>query len=111
METVNWFEMMVQVAGILAAVIGGFGAVPIVNFFKNFFNLQGNAAIVLAVAFAVIWGVVEMIVGGQITESSFELANLGALVVAVFMVSQAKYNMIKEDKQDTKIEKVTQAVH
>lgn len=104
METVNWFEMMVQVAGILAAVIGGFGAVPAVNWLKSALNLQGSAAIVLTVAFAILWGVVEMIVGGQITESSFELANLGALVVAVFMVSQAKYNMVKDDKQDAKIE-------
>lgn len=91
---INWFDILIQVAGILVALIGGFGAVPTVNFLKKVMRLQGNAALVLSVLFAVVWGVAEMIVGGQITEGSFTIANLAALVVAVFAVSQAKYKMI-----------------
>jgi hypothetical protein len=47
-ETVefNWFETLVQVAGILVAVIGGFGAVPAVNWLKSTLKLQGNEALV-----------------------------------------------------------------
>jgi hypothetical protein len=91
----NWFEILAQVAGILAAVIGGFGAVPAVNWLKGVLKLEGGAALVLTVLFAVVWGVAEMIVGGQITQDSFTLANLAALVTAVFAVSQARYNMLK----------------
>ncbi len=57
----NWFETLVQVAGILVAVIGGFGAVPAVNWLKGALKLQGNAALVLTVLFAVVWGVAEMV--------------------------------------------------
>ena len=91
----NWFDILVQVAGILAAVIGGFGAVPAVNWLKGVLKLEGSAALVLTVLFAVVWGVAEMIVGGQITQDSFTLGNLAALVTAVFAVSQARYNMLR----------------
>ena len=92
---IEWFVILVQVAAILVAVIGGFGAVPAVNWLKGALKLQGNGALILTVLFAIIWGVAEMIVGGQIVEDSFTLANLAAVVTAVFAVSQAKYNMIK----------------
>jgi len=91
----NWFEIVVQVAGILAAVIGGFGAVPAVNWLKSILKLQGNGALVLTVLFAIVWGVVEMIIGGQIAQDSFTLGNLAALVTAVFAISQAKYKMLQ----------------
>ena len=91
---IKWFEILMQVAGILVAVIGGFGAVPAVNWLKSVLKLQGNGALVLTVLFAVVWGVAEMIVGGQVSEASFTLANLAALVTAVFAVSQAKYKML-----------------
>ncbi len=93
--SLDWYEILVQVAGILVAVIGGFGAVPAVNWLKGLLNLQGNAALILTVLFAVVWGVAEMVVAGQITPDSFTLSNLAALVVAVFAVSQAKYDMVK----------------
>jgi len=91
----NWFETLVQVAGILVAVIGGVGAVPAVNWLKSTLKLQGNAALVLTVLFAVVWGVAEMVVSGQVTQDSFTLGNLSALVAAVFAISQARYNMLK----------------
>lgn len=45
--------------------------------------------------FAVVWGVAEMVVSGQVTQDSFTLGNLSALVAAVFAISQARYNMLK----------------
>lgn len=90
----NWFEVLVQVAGIIIAVVGGFGAVPAVNWLKGALRLEGNGALALTIVFAILWGVAEMFVGGQIVEDSFTLTNLAALVTAVFAVSQAKYNML-----------------
>jgi phosphoenolpyruvate synthase/pyruvate phosphate dikinase len=49
----------------------------------------------LTVLFAVVWGVAEMVVSGQVTQDSFTLGNLSALVAAVFAISQARYNMLK----------------
>jgi hypothetical protein len=104
------FTILVQVSGILAALIGGLGAVPIVNGLKKLMGLQGTAAIVLTVVFSVLWGIAELLVGGQLEQDALTLQNLAAIAVMVFTISQAKYNMISQDKQDTKIEKVTQAV-
>ena len=98
MMDIKWFEILVQVAGVLVAVIGGFGAVPIVNSLKGAMSLKGNGALALTIVFAAVWGVAEMIVGGQITTNSFTVANIAALVVTVFTVSQAKYNMIKDSE-------------
>ena len=92
---INWFEILVQVAGIIVAVVGGFGAVPAVNGLKKVLKLSGNSAIALTVGFAVLWGVAELLVGGQIDQTSLTIGNLAAIVTAVFAISQAKYNQLK----------------
>jgi hypothetical protein len=89
------FTILVQVAGILVALIGGLGAVPIVNALKGLLKLQGTAAIVLTVVFSVLWGVAELLIGGQLNQDALTLSNLAAVAVMVFTISQAKYNMIK----------------
>jgi hypothetical protein len=89
------FTILVQVAGILVALVGGLGAVPIVNALKGLLKLQGTAAIVLTVVFSVLWGVAELLVGGQLNQDALTLSNLAAVAVMVFSISQAKYNMIK----------------
>ena len=89
------FEILVQVAGIVLALVGGFGAVPIVNWLKGLLKLSGSNAIILTVAFSAVWGVAELLVGGQFDQTTLTLSNLAAIVAAVFAISQAKYNSIK----------------
>jgi hypothetical protein len=89
------FTILVQVAGIILAVIGGFGAVPIVNWLKGLLKLSGNSAIILTVAFAAVWGIAELFVGGQLDQSALTMGNLAAVVTAVFAISQAKYKMLQ----------------
>jgi hypothetical protein len=91
----DWFGVLVQVAGVILAIVGGFGAVPIINWLKGVLKLQGNYAIILTVAFSAIWGIAELLVGGQITQDAVTVGNLAALVATVFAISQAKYNSIK----------------
>ena len=90
------FDLLVQVAGIVLAVIGGFGAVPAVNWLKGVLKLEGSGAIALTVAFAVVWGIAELLVGGQINQDALTVGNLAAIVTAVFAISQAKYNSLKD---------------
>lgn len=92
----DYFELGIQIAGIITAVIGGFGAVPTVNFLKNALNLKGNAALILTVVLSVIWGIAELLIGGQLTPDMLTIGNLAAVVATVFAISQAKYKMITQ---------------
>jgi hypothetical protein len=94
MDNTQVYEILVQLATILTAVIGGVGAVPAVNWLKKLIGASGNGALALTIGFAAVWGVAELLIGGQLAPDVLTLGNLAAVVTAVFAISQAKYGML-----------------
>lgn len=93
----DYFPFVYQVAGVIAAVIiTGIGVVPFTDFLKGIFKLEGNAAKWLSIILAMVLGIAEAIVAGEITGDMLTIENIAGLVTLIWFVSQ---NFYKEHYQ------------
>lgn len=88
---VEWFEILELVATVIVGIGGGAVLVPVVNWVKGLLNVEGGFVVALAIFFSVVIAVAENVVAGVITPDSFQLSNLGVLVITVYLASQEIY--------------------
>lgn len=96
MNDAQWFDILVQIAAIVAAMFGGGALVPVVAWLKRISGASGFASIVLVATASLIMGTAELLVAGQIVPDQIAADNFGAVVIAIFAASQAVYRMLKD---------------
>lgn len=97
------WSSFVQFAGMLVAIIGGSaGVVPLVNWLKTQFNLEGNIVEVLSWIMSAIVAILIAVAGGVITPDLFaDPLQLLTVVLGVIFGSNKLYafDKSKRDKQ------------
>ena len=90
---IDW-SLIVQVAGIFLALIGGVLAVPLVNLIKNAARIDGRLAQLVTAVVAALIAVLTMIVSGAISPEPLTVEYIGSLFTAVLVASQAEYQRL-----------------
>ena len=87
---------VVEVATFLLALVGGVLSVPIVDWLKEAAGIDGRLAQVLTVAVSVIMAILTLTVGGVLSPDSVTPENVGSVLLAVLLASQAEYNRLRQ---------------
>ena len=90
----TYADLVGLLATVLAIAVGLGGAPAVVQWLKQVLNLQGNWAVALSVAVALLFGIVALMVEGVIAPETFTPANAVGLVLAVWTASQIQYHLI-----------------
>ncbi len=90
------FVFVREVAVVLVALLGGGAVVPVVNWLKETFRLQGYAAVALTVFISVLMGAAGLIAEGQLTPESVRLDNFSDWFLLVFLSSQVVFRMLQD---------------
>lgn len=93
--TNNW-DTIVQAAGLLLALISGVGAVPLINWLKEYSQLSGRWAYLPVAVVAVVFALANMVVTGQITPELITPETAVSLFLAVLVASQVEYRRLKD---------------
>jgi hypothetical protein len=88
------FEILVQLAQILVALLAGGMVVPAVNWIKEKVSLQGWGAWALSAAVALLFGAATVLAEGQLTASDFAWDNIATIFAVVYAASQSIYAML-----------------
>lgn len=89
------WEWILQIALIVVGLAGGgVGVVWLVNWLKAALRLEGSAAMAAAAVVSLVVALAELIAAGQIAPQAFEVSNLAALVLLVWVTSQEVYRRI-----------------
>lgn len=94
----DW-EAIIQIATILASLLGGGGAVWIVDLLKQWFGWSGGKAVALTAVVSTILAGAVLIVEGQVTGSGVNWENLGWLFSIVFAAAKVQFDRIRKEQQ------------
>lgn len=102
----DW-EAIIQIATILVSLLGGGGAVWIVDLLKQWLGWSGSKAIILTAIVSTILAGAVLIVEGKITGAGVNWANLGWLFSIVFAAAKVQFDRIRKEQEETKLKEAT----
>ena len=94
----DW-EAIIQIATILVSLLGGGGAVWIVDWLKDMLGWSGTRAVALTALISTILAIAVLIVEGQVTGSGVNWSNLGWLFSIVFAAAKVQYDRIRKEQE------------
>ena len=94
----DW-EAIVQLASIIVSLLGGGGAVWIVDQIKGHFGWSGSKAVALTAVISTVMAIAVLIAEGQITGSGVNWANLGWLFSIVFASAKVQYDRLRKEQE------------
>ncbi len=77
-------------------LVGALG-VPLIQWLKNMFGLQGKPAVWLSVAVAVMLAISALFIGRELALTDFTLANLAAVFGQVLAAATLAYKLLLAD--------------
>ena len=94
-------ENIQQIAGLVLAIIGAVGLVPLVNWIKAKVNIDGGKAQIVAAAVAVIVAVASLLASGELNIETVTSDSFVAILLLVWTASQEIYKRITAVQTDT----------
>lgn len=91
----NW-NLVIQIAGVFLALVGGVLSVPLINWLKTLSGIDGRLAQVVTAVVAAVVAVLTLIVSGAIAPEPLTVEYVGSLFMAVLVASQAEYRRLKD---------------
>lgn len=95
----DW-NLVVQIAGVFLALLGGVLSVPIINWLKNLGKMNGRLAQLVTAVVAALIAVLTLIVSGAIAPEPLTVEYISTLFTAVLVASQAEYRRLKDQLKD-----------
>lgn len=90
-ENFELLPLLISLATFAAGLLEGRGIVPIVGWLKNRLGTNGVWTVFLAGLVSLVFGVVTVFAGGQITPEIFTVDHILAITGMAFMASQGLY--------------------
>jgi hypothetical protein len=94
----SW-NIMVQIAVVVVALLGGAATVPVVKWMKNALNTSGWQTIALAAGVALILTMAVAVLDGVIAPGTVTEANFGAVFVTLFVAGQVRYRQLRDEME------------
>ncbi|MBK8987385.1 MAG: hypothetical protein IPM39_15130 [Chloroflexi bacterium] len=91
----DW-NLVIQIAGVFLALVGGVLSVPLINWLKTLSGIDGRLAQVVTAVVAAVIAVLTLIVSGAIAPEPLTVEYVGSLFMAVLVASQAEYRRLKD---------------
>lgn len=91
-------EEIRDIAGLLVAIIGSIGLVPLVNWLKGIMNIDGGKAQILAGVVSLIVAVLSAVAAGDLTLESISGGNAAVALLGVWIISQEIYKRLTADE-------------
>jgi hypothetical protein len=95
MEGNSW-QIIYQLAVIVVALLAGGAAVEVIDWLKRALGLEGNGALAVTALVAVLLTLATMVVEHVLTPGAVGVDNFGAVFVTIFMASQVRFRMLRE---------------
>jgi len=92
-------QIVVQIASIFIALVGGVGSVPVIEWFKAKFELGARYTQLVVAIVSTLLGVALLIVQGILVPEAMTPENISTLFLAVLMAGQAEYARIKRQME------------